>query len=144
MKHLFSRFLRRRRWLQHFGRHPLVDTLTATGPSQAVPADLASKPMQVALEDAVATIARFGSHANELIASEAAAWLARNGPNGVAHEKPLPPWLHLWHCYKNPFKLLLTALAAVSYLTQDAKATIVIGAMVLMSTVNRFVQDARA
>jgi len=37
--------------------------------------------------------------------------VARSGPNEVAHEKPLPWWLHLWHCYKNPFNLLLTVLA---------------------------------
>jgi hypothetical protein len=51
LKHWFSRFLRRRRPLQHFGRHSLVDALAAHGPSQAVPADLAKSLMQVALED---------------------------------------------------------------------------------------------
>ena len=144
LKHWFGRFLRRRRALQHFGRHPLVDTLAANGPAQAIPADLANQLMQVALEDAPAAIARFESHENGLIASDAAARLARNGPNEVAHEKPLPAWLHLWHCYKNPFNLLLTALAAMSYLTQDAKATIVIGAMVVLATVIRFVQEGRS
>ena len=62
----------------------------------------------------------------------------------MAHEKPLRAWLHLWHCYKNPFNLLLTALAAPSWLTQVAKATVVIGAMVVLSTVIRFVQEGRS
>ncbi|MCY7318790.1 MAG: magnesium-translocating P-type ATPase, partial [Ramlibacter sp.] len=130
--------------LQHFGRHPLVETLAATGPAQAISAELATPLMQVALEDVPAALARFESHENGLAAAESAARLARDGPNEVAHEKPLPAWLQLWQCYRNPFNLLLTALAAVSYLTGDAKATIVIGAMVLLSTVVRFVQEGRS
>ncbi len=43
--------------------------------------------------------------------------------------------------YRNPFNLLLTVLAAVSWLTEDIKATVVIGAMVLLSTLIRFVQE---
>ena len=35
-------------------------------------------------------------------------------------------------------------LAAVSWLTEDAKATVVIGAMVLLSTLIRFVQEGRS
>ncbi|MEN3033096.1 cation-transporting P-type ATPase, partial [Chromobacterium amazonense] len=60
------------------------------------------------------------------------------------HEKPLPWWRHLWQCYRNPFNLLLTVLAAVSWLTEDIKATVVIGAMVLLSTLIRFVQEGRS
>ena len=70
--------------------------------------------------------------------------MARDGPNEVDHEKPVPWWLHLWHCYKNPFNLLLTGLAVVSYLSADAKAMIVIGAMVVLNTLIRFVQEARS
>ena len=70
--------------------------------------------------------------------------MARDGPNEVAHEKPLSWWLHLWHCYKNPFNLLLTVLAVVSYLSADAKATILIGVMVVLSTLIRFVQEGRS
>jgi Mg2+-importing ATPase len=70
--------------------------------------------------------------------------LATLGPNEVDHEKPLPWWRHLWQCYRNPFNLLLTVLAAVSWLTEDIKATIVIGAMVLLSTLIRFVQEGRS
>ena len=48
--------------------------------------------------------------------------LARDGPNEVQHEPPLPGWLRLWRCYLNPFNLLLTALALLSILSADAKA----------------------
>ncbi len=144
LTHWFSRFLQRRRALQHFGRHPLVDTLAATGPAQGIPFELGKRLMQISEGDPQDAIARLASHANGLSTVESAARLARDGPNDVAHEKPLPAWVHLWLCYKNPFNLLLTVLAAVSWLTQDAKATIVIGAMVLLSTVIRFVQETRS
>ncbi|SPE23507.1 magnesium transporter [Burkholderiales bacterium] len=52
--------------------------------------------------------------------------------------------MHLWQCYRNPFNLLLTLLAALSYYTEDIKATIVIGSMVLLSTLIRFIQETRS
>jgi Mg2+-importing ATPase len=64
--------------------------------------------------------------------------------NEVEHEKPLPWWVHLWHCYRTPFSLLLTVLAVVSYLTDDLKATIVIGSMVALASLVRFVQERKS
>ena len=59
-------------------------------------------------------------------------------------EPPLPPWLHLWRCYLNPFNVLLTVLAGLSFLSADAKAAVVIGVMVASSTIIRFVQEGRS
>jgi Mg2+-importing ATPase len=140
----FSGFLRRRRALKHFGRHPLLDTLAGRGPTEAVPDHLAGDLMLVARDAPAAAIVRLESHEDGLSAPEAAERLARNGPNEVDHEKPLLWWLHLWHCYQNPFNLLLTVLAVVSYLSGDAKATTVIGVMVVLSTGIRFVQEGRS
>ena len=72
LKHWFSRFLWRRRALQHFGRHPLVDTLAAHGSAPAVPADLAKSLMQVALEDTPAALDRFEWRETGLLAAESA------------------------------------------------------------------------
>ncbi len=144
LKRLFSRFLRRHRALRHFGRHPLVATLAGRGPVAPLPDATAAELMRASSDEPQAAIARLDSHSDGLNAHEAAARLARQGPNEVQHEAPLPAWLHLWHCYRNPFNLLLTVLAVVSYLTQDAKATIVIGVMVVMSTLIRFVQEGRS
>ena len=138
----FSSFLRRRRVSRHFGRHPLV--LAGHGPAPAVPDHLAGDLLQVARDEPAAALARLGSQESGLTQAEAKKRLARNGPNEVAHEKPLPWWLHLWHCYKNPFNLLLTVLAVVSYLGADAKATTVIAVMVALSTLIRFVQERRS
>src|SRR5665647_816159 len=90
--------------------------------------------LKAASDDIPAALLRFDSHDEGLSAPEAIDRLERVGPNEVEHEKPLPWWLHLWHCYKNPFNLLLTVLAVVSYVTEDIKATIVIGTMVVLST----------
>jgi len=144
LTHWYSGFLRRRRALKHFGRHALLDQLAGRGPAQAAPEHLARDLLLVARDDLPAAITRLGSHEGGLSAPEAAERLARDGANEVEHEKLLPWWLHLWHCYKNPFNLLLTVLAVVSYMGHDAKATIVIGVMVVLSTAIRFVQEGRS
>ncbi len=140
----FSGFLRRRRVLRHFGRQPIGDTLAGRGPAPAVPDHLAHDLLQASADEPAAALARLDCHERGLSAREAAARLARDGPNEVAHEKPLSWWLHLWHCYKNPFNLLLTVLAFVSWLGADAKATTVIAVMVTFSTLIRFVQEGRS
>jgi P-type Mg2+ transporter len=140
----FGRFLRRRGRLKHFGRHPLLETLVGRGAKPALPDAIGRELLQAARAEPAAAINRLRSHEDGLSPREAAARLARHGANEVAHEKPLPAWLHLWRCYQNPFNLLLTALAVLSYLTQDAKATLVIGTMVLLSTLTRFVQERRS
>jgi Mg2+-importing ATPase len=144
LRHWFSGVLRRRRGLRHFGRRPLLRLLAARGPAASAPQQIASTLLQAAHDEPAAAMARQRSHAGGLSAAEATARLRRDGPNEVEHDKPLRWWLHLWHCYLNPFNLLLTALAGLSYVTQDAKATIVIGVMVMLSTVIRFVQEGRS
>jgi Mg2+-importing ATPase len=144
LTHWFSRFLRRRRRLKHFGRHPLVEVLGGRGRAPPAPEHLSNELLQVARDEPAAALTRLKSHEDGLTSREAAARLAREGPNEVAHEKPLPWGLHLWHCYQNPFNLLLTVLALLSYLTDDAKATLVIGLMVALSTAIRFVQEGRS
>ena len=87
--------------------------------------------------------------------SEAQAQAARerHGANEVDHEKPLSWPAHLWLSYRNPFNLLLTALAVLSWLTdvrmaaseeQSWTAAVIIGSMVVISTVLRFVQEQRS
>ena len=144
LTHGFTRFLRRRRALKNFSRRALADTLAARGPAAPAPEQLARDLLLVARDDPAAAIARLDSHADGLSAREAAARLARNGPNEVDHEKPLPWWLHLWDCYRNPFNLLLTVLAVLSWVSADARATVVIGCMVVLSTLIRFVQEGRS
>ena len=144
MTQAYSAFLRRRRVQRHFGRHVVADTLAGHGPARAASGKMALDLLAVARDTPAAALTRLASRPEGLSRREAAARLETQGPNEVAHEKPVPWWLRLWHCYSNPFNLLLTVLAIVSWLGQDAKATTVIGAMVLLSTLIRFVQEGRS
>ena len=143
-KNWFSGFLRGRRSTLLFGRRALLDTVGAQGQAEAIPESLSRDLLKASSDDIPAALLRFESHEDGLSAPEAGERLLQVGPNEVEHEKPLPWWLHLWHCYKNPFNLLLTVLAVVSFLTDDAKATVVIGTMVVLSTIIRFVQERRS
>jgi Mg2+-importing ATPase len=46
--------------------------------------------------------------------------------------------------YRNPFDLLLTALAALSWFSGDARATLLVSLMLALSTPMRFLQEGRA
>jgi P-type Mg2+ transporter len=145
----FSSFLRRRRAKKHFERRPLLDALVAlpapvlrTGGASV--ATLGEAVLAAARDEPAQALARLQSQAAGLDPAEAARRLVRDGPNEIEHEPPLPSWLRLWRCYLNPFNLLLTALALLSFLSADAKATVVIGVMVALSTGIRFVQEGRS
>jgi P-type Mg2+ transporter len=147
----FSSFLRRRRAKQHFERRPLLDTLLSSpvalpdgAGAGARAAGWGAALLAAARDDPAQTFARLQSQADGLAVDEAAKRLARDGPNEIEHEPPLPGWLRLWRCYVNPFNLLLTVLAALSSFSGDSKATVVIVVMVTLSTVIRFVQEGRS
>ena len=142
LRNLFRGFLRSHRLAGLFGRRPMP----AAGPSTAatVPPALVQALQSAACSPAQALLQQLETSPQGLSAGQAHERLVRYGPNEVAHEKPLPAWRHLWHCYRNPFNLLLTLLAVVSYVTEDEKATIVIASMVLLSTLLRFVQEGRS
>ena len=144
LKELFAGFLRTRHLARHFRRLALLDTIAQTGVSREVPPALTQTLVSAATAETDALLRQLDSHADGLSESQAEAVRARVGLNEVEHEKPLPWWTHLWHCYKNPFNLLLTLLAVISYLTEDMKATVVIGTMVVLSTLLRFWQEAKS
>ncbi len=136
--------LHRRRAARHFMRHFSFELLRHAPVSKAVSPDLAQGLQHAAAEAPEALLVRLNSHPDGLDARQAARIRRRSGENRVAHEKPMPGWLHLWHCYIDPFNLLLSVLALVSWRTGDLKATTVIGCMVVLSTLIRFVQERRS
>ncbi|HUW50266.1 MAG TPA: magnesium-translocating P-type ATPase [Sulfuricella sp.] len=144
LKEFFAGFLRSRHIARHFRRLALLDMLAQTGVSREVPATLAQSLVAAAKSDTNSLLIALDTHADGLSESQAEVVRARVGLNEIEHEKPLPWWLHLWHCYKNPFNLLLTLLVAISYFTEDMKATTVIGTMVVLSTLMRFWQEAKS
>jgi P-type Mg2+ transporter len=66
------------------------------------------------------------------------------GPNEVAQERTQSWPLRLLKIIRNPLVILLTALSAISFSSGDARAGTVMAAMVVLSVVLRFVQEARA
>ncbi len=145
LKSFFESFLRSRRMLHHFERW---QTLLGSKPvgiaSAAMPPEIANALSAASLADAGDMLAQLDSSPQGLSEEHATALRKRLGGNEVNHEKPLPWWTHLWQCYRNPFNLLLTVLALVSYVTEDMKAAVVIGSMVVLSTVLRFLQESRS
>ena len=144
LKDRFALFPRSRRALRHFRRRLMLESLSTRGKAVPVPAQLTQALRQASEGDAAAVLGRAGSRSAGLSESEADDIRERVGPNEIEHEKPMPAWQHLWVSYRNPFNLLLTALAAISWFTDDIKATVVIASMVVLSTLLRFVQEGRS
>ncbi|MNP94399.1 Magnesium-transporting ATPase, P-type 1 [compost metagenome] len=144
LKEFFAGFLRNRHIARHFRRLALLETFTDTTVSREVPPSLAQTLVAAAGSDTGQLLNTLGSHTDGLSELEADALREQFGLNEVEHEQPLPWWTHLWHCYKNPFNLLLTLLAVISWLTEDMKAAIVIFSMVVLSTFLRFWQETKS
>ncbi|WP_070411823.1 magnesium-translocating P-type ATPase [Pseudomonas lundensis] len=144
LKEFFAGFLRTRHIARHFRRLAVLDSVTHTTVSREVPPTLAQTLVAAAHSDSAELIDLLGTHTDGLSEAEAQALRQQHGLNEVEHEQPLSRWVHLWHCYKNPFNLLLTLLAGVSLATDDVQAAVVIGTMVVLSTVLRFWQEAKS
>ncbi len=79
-----------------------------------------------------------------ITSSEAHQRLLEFGKNEAVTEKKLFwPWV-LLNNLRDPISLLLVVLAVISFITQDYKATIMIGVMVTMSVLLRFFQEIKA
>lgn len=144
LKEFFAGFLRSRHIARHFRRLALLDSLTRSDVNREVPARLTKTLVAAATADPTALFEQLDSHRDGLSEAHAQTIRTRVGYNEVEHEKPLPWWTHLWQCYKNPFNLLLTLLAVISFLTEDMEATLVIGTMVVLSTLLRFWQEGKS
>ncbi len=144
LKETFANFVRAHGMEHHFQRLAILDMFRGTPAAKDISQSLASSLLDASSAEQGVLLKKLGSRADGLTEAEADSIRESSGLNEVAHEKPLSWWMHLWHCYWNPFNLLLSALAVVSYLTEDLRATVVIGLMVLLSTILRFVQERRS
>jgi Mg2+-importing ATPase len=66
------------------------------------------------------------------------------GPNKVAHEAPPTWYFQLAHAFWNPFIGVLLALGALSYITGDIGAVVVISTLVTISALLVFFQEFRS
>lgn len=140
----FAGFIRTRAISRHFRRLAILDATGGPAVRRDVPSALNQTLTSASYSEISTLLADLDTHLDGLSETQVELIRARVGTNEVEHEKPLPAWLHLWYSYKNPFNLLLTVLAAISYFTEDIKATIVISTMVVLSTLIRFIQETRS
>jgi Mg2+-importing ATPase len=144
LRHGFSRLLRRRGRARHFARHPLQDRFAHVGRAEPASPAVTETLLAIAADEPAAALARLKSHPEGLTRREAAARLARHGPNEVEHDRPPGPLRHFAHCARDPFNLLLGGMALIAALTGDRAGALVIGLMVILSTSLRFVQEGRS
>ncbi|MDE2368438.1 MAG: magnesium-translocating P-type ATPase [Burkholderiales bacterium] len=144
MKNLYVRFLHGHGMARHFRSLAIWDAFRGEDASRQMPSDISQRLVKAAHAPIDPLLASLGTTTAGLSAERAALIRRDVGTNEVSHDQPLPWWHHLWLCYSNPFNLLLTLLAAISYYTGDMKATTVITSMVALSTVLRFVQETRS
>ncbi|MHB1587851.1 MAG: magnesium-translocating P-type ATPase [Acidiferrobacteraceae bacterium] len=85
-----------------------------------------------------------GTRNDGLTSDESDTRLEQHGRNEIVHEKPPTWYLQLLKAFNNPFILLLLLLALVSIFSGDFASPIVIGSMVLVSVILRFVQEFRS
>ena len=121
-----------------------LDLLRKAAGSKDVPAQFTDTLNALSQLAPSAALHKLNSHHDGLLDTDATERLERVGPNEVEQEKPMTWREHLWLCYRNPFNLLLTVLATISWLTEDMEAALIIGTMVLLSTLLRFVQEKRS
>src|SRR5487761_1933456 len=143
-KEFFGGFIRAHGISRHFRRIAILEAFKGTTVTRDIPAELNQTLSSSAYSEVDPLLERLETHRDGLSHIQAELVRARAGTNEVEHEKPLSPWIHLWLCYKNPFSLLLTVLAAISYFTEDIKAAIVISSMVVLATFIRFIQETRS
>ena len=144
LKTLFVNFIHDRSMMRHFRRFASLEGLMRTGVHKELSTTLIERLTNAAHYEPNEILSAFESHSDGITNAQAETLIEQWGLNEVEHEKPLPWWVHLWHSYRNPFNLLLSLLAVISYQTEDIKAASVIGIMVLLSTLIRFWQERQS
>ncbi|HEX4936374.1 MAG TPA: HAD-IC family P-type ATPase, partial [Gemmatimonadaceae bacterium] len=99
---------------------------------------------QVASLTPAEALLRFGSGSSGLTSADAAARLAGHGPNEVdVRTRDSWGWAIL-RALGNPLVLLLVVLAGIALATGDVRSAVVIGVMIVLGVILRFLQESRA
>ncbi|QJP08573.1 magnesium-translocating P-type ATPase [Pseudomonas multiresinivorans] len=120
------------------------DLLRGSAVGRQAPNALAATLLEWSALESASVLERLESRREGLSETEAEERRQRDGLNEVDQDRPIGAWMHLWYCYCNPFNLLLTVLATISWLTEDVEAAVVIGSMVAISALLRFIQEKRS
>jgi Mg2+-importing ATPase len=140
----FSNFVRSRAMSDKFRHLSIIDMLKRPIAAKDMSLVATISLMDAAKSEPAALLGELDSHEDGLTEAQADGIRSLTGLNEIENEKPMRWWVHLWQCYRNPFNLLLTMLAAISFYTDDAKGAIVIGSMVVLATAIRFYEESRS
>ena len=99
---------------------------------------------ELAKVDSATALRRLRTSAEGLSEDEAERRLAEHGPNVVAADQSHGRLRLFARACLNPLVLLLAVLASVSVATGDARAAVVMSAMIVLGVGLRFAQEARA
>ena len=91
-----------------------------------------------------ALLERLSASRHGLTRREAAARLARFGPNAVAQERGIAPLARLLQLFASPFTLLLLVLAGAAELSGEPRGAAVIAAIVALSVILSWLQEMRS
>ena len=119
---------------------------SATSPAQPADKSVHFSPVlaEVAQLEKSEVFSRMKTSPEGLSEDEAARRWAEVGPNVVAASQHRGwPW-RLFTATRNPLVILLIVLAALSFATGDVRAGTVMGLMVILGVLLRFVQEGRA
>lgn len=103
-------------------------------------------PMVVesAAMDAAGVYARLNTRPEGLTTDEAAARLARYGPNVLARDQRPGLGKLLWRAVLNPLVILLAVLATISFATGDFRAGAMMVSMIVLSVGLKLIQESKA
>ncbi|ULR87568.1 magnesium-translocating P-type ATPase [Comamonas sp. B21-038] len=144
LKNGFVNFLRSRHWGVHFRRLPMFEQWASTPVDASISTAMGERLRDAAHAPEQALLQSLNTSRQGLDDAQVQEARAQAGWNTISQDRPMSRAEHLWLCFRTPFNLLLTVLAAVSWLTGDTKATVVIGSMVALATGLRFWQEGRA
>ncbi len=123
-------------------RRPLVADVARALPTTAM--QVAPLLVELAAVETTMVLERLATRTRGLTSSEAATRLLKHGPNEMPDPHVEGWFWRLVRAVRNPLVILLSALAAISAITGDVRAATVIGVMIVIGVVLRFVQEARA
>ena len=113
-------------------------------PRRGIESALARELLAVASMNEAEALISLGSSLEGLDSAEAAARLARNGPNLIAQNGAPSALSELLDRASNPLNALLLSLAAASYGLGDLNAAIVILVIVTLAILMAFIQEHRS
>lgn len=135
-----SRFTKRR---QFRGDPNLLDEAYSVVRSNLAP-DITKNIIKSAYATEEELFSELDANIGGLTETKVEAKLTLHGYNQIEKQEKLSWYKHLWLCYSNPFNLLLTFLDLFYIITDDIRGIIVLSAMIIISTILRFVQERRS